>query len=244
MQKKDVVIGILGITLIVVAFGWYWTARTQISSEQIATSTSSTSQGQTPSSSTGEQILETSGMEGKKISVTVPSPLTAVRPEFSPSEDDYSIIITHGIPYRHPDGCDFKGDAPALDTFTDFSMEMYTVSDPFSSVVTQTLGSSFAKELLKGETLVTSEGYVEIYNLPIGQGYRINQSLEGCGQTVYLFPFANNTVTLVIKEMLIPEFTGIMSKEVTAPFYTLPGVIVPEKADQLRQQILNSIKIK
>ncbi len=71
------------------------------------------------------------------------------------------------------------------------------------------------------------------------QGFRISQGVEGCGRYTYYF-ILNQEHTLVATRAFITELNSII--RTYKENLKLPGVIPPEKEEQLFNQILSTFK--
>ncbi|OHA16175.1 MAG: hypothetical protein A3G52_04995 [Candidatus Taylorbacteria bacterium RIFCSPLOWO2_12_FULL_43_20] len=145
----------------------------------------------------------------------------------SVGQSDGAVILNHSIAYKHSYACDFKGDAPLLDRFTDFGVSIKIVNQ---NLKTYLQSSSYP-----------SWDYVSknIFKFGSWDGYRVTQGLEGCGSDVYYFPVSKNK-SLIISRSLIPEFTTAPDTNVQR----LPGIITPYQNEKIFAEILSSLKVK
>jgi hypothetical protein len=137
-------------------------------------------------------------------------------------EDGNKVTLSHSVPYKHPDPCDFKGDAPELDKLTDFSTTF--------TVVAKNLKDTQA------DNFVWQYESVKVGSL---DGYKGESGIEGCGLHTYIFPISQYK-TLVVKRPYVTEFNPIIADY--QKYLNLPNVILPAQADEYFSKILLSLK--
>lgn len=139
------------------------------------------------------------------------------------------IILSHSVPYTHPNPCDFKGDAPPLDKLTDFNVSI--------EVVNRSPKDYLENDSWPGWDFVSKNPFQFGYF----SGYKVTPGVEGCGQDMYYLTISPNK-TLIIIRPLISEFNT--TNEEYQKLLDLPDIINSNKADLLFTEILSSIKVK
>ncbi len=156
------------------------------------------------------------------LSFTYPEPLIV-------QQDKGIVTLRHFISHRHVDPCDFKGDAPPLEDFTDFKMSFQIVNKDVKGYV---------------ESATSPEwDYVSKnpYTFENWHGYHITLGVEGCGQDIY-YLIISPSKTLVITMPLVAEFSAINGNR--QEYLDLPGIIPPTTAEVYFSLILSSLKVK
>jgi len=163
--------------------------------------------------STTTSNIKTYSSSKTKISFNYPETLTL-------KESGNKINLLHTIPFENTDGgCDMKGDGPISQTLNDFN---------------------FTFEIVSGES---KPPYVDgNYQAGEMKGEFAYMGAEGCGETKFYFPISGNRTLIVTKEE-IAIFSQVVSKEVRDKVLAVPGAISREKAMEMFNQILSSIKI-
>ncbi len=153
---------------------------------------------------------------------------------------DTVMTLTHSVPLKHPDPCDFKGDAPALDRLTDMSVSFDVLEKSLKDAIITTEGSDYAiVSSMRGDTIVPSpEGPVEAAVFAGVQGYRILSGVEGCGRAAYYFPTPTGR-TLVVLRSLIPEFSPVNAQ--ADSLLQIPGVLLPQDEETLFQAVMDTV---
>lgn len=139
------------------------------------------------------------------------------------------ITLTHSIPYKHPNPCDFKGDAPPLDRLIDFNTSIKIVHQSVKDYI-QSSGWPTWDYVSKNP-----------YSHGSFTGYRVTTGVEGCGQDLYYLTISPNK-TLVIVRPFVAEFASVNADY--QKYLDLPGVIVPDKATEYFSKLLSSLVIK
>ncbi len=112
------------------------------------------------------------------------------------------VRLTHSLAYNHPDFCDLKGSA-IIDQLVDFDLTI-SVADP-------------PKDLLDFQSIIIDGVEAKV----------LEQSVEGCGQTIYYFPDRNLT--------LINKLVGVPSD------LNLAGIITPDQSKSYLSVIISDI---
>ncbi len=169
-----------------------------------------------------------------------------------------TITLTHSIPYKHTDPCDFKGDKAQLENLTDFKISMRIFNTDIKTMMQENEGSYIMDNFFNGDIPVTAldaDGSpISEYESSIAQtgslpkdsskessliGYRVTSGVEGCGRDNFYFPMSAEQ-TLFINRPFVSEFSPIVSDG--QKYLSLDGVIKPEEADKIFNDLLSSIK--
>lgn len=129
------------------------------------------------------------------------------------------VNLLHSIPFENrDDGCDMKGDAELSKTLVDFGLLIKIVP---GEVNPPYVDGTLTKGVLKGKWAY--------------------MGAEGCGETNYYFPIAENK-TLIVTKTEVQILSPIVTPEVRAKVLAVPGVISYEESKILLDQILSSFK--
>lgn len=160
-------------------------------------------------------------------------------------DEDESIILSHGVPYTHPDPCDFRGDGTILDEVTDFHLTIEqtgaTLIDAVSSRMHWTAPD---KELFiteDGKDLRESEGFIEVMNFDNVSGYVVLQGVEGCGQFIYFLENEDGNV-VILTDKYVTELSGVLGD--TSTYESLPGIILPPQHGDILNGLLNTLSVQ
>ena len=155
------------------------------------------------------------------------------------SEADPRIIMTHSIPLEHPDPCDFRGDAPSLNTLTDFEVSIEVVSRSLKETIVANESDYLVSNFLVDDRLRIEPDFIDEASIGSLTGYRITSGVEGCGEYTYYFPLAPRKV-LVVKRSFITELKPIIANY--QEYLKLPGVIAPDEEEKLFNRILSTFR--
>ena len=156
------------------------------------------------------------------------------------SKNNGSITLVHSIPFEHNDPCDFKEDKPALKELTDFKVTIELLNKSFAETVMDKETNYFVLKYLLFNELKTEPGFIDEFDADyLEKGYRITRGAEGCGEYTYYLP-VDSEYTLFIKRPFVPELNQTDANR--EEYLKLPGVITPDKGDQLFFQILSNFK--
>lgn len=153
------------------------------------------------------------------------------------SKEGELVRFSHSIPYEHADFCDFKGDAPKLDSVVDFSVSISVVNKNLKETVKEKESDFVFKNFFEGDTVAASGGYIEPYKVGALDGYRIAQTFEGCGQYTYYFPIEKEK-TLVVSRGLISDLNYSTEAE---KYLKLPNIINPSQEESIFKEMLSSV---
>lgn len=130
-----------------------------------------------------------------------------------------ATIISHTIPFDNRDGgCDMKGDSALSKTLNDFVVSISVVS---GAMTPPYVDGNYSSGALSG---------VWSY-----------MGAEGCGQTLYYFPFPGGK-TLVVTKSEVQILSNNVTPEVRAKVLAVPGVISYEESKVILDQILSTFK--
>lgn len=163
-------------------------------------------------------------------------------PEFIDNKIENDIIfLNHRVPsFEHYDFCDFVGDKPIKNTFTDFSVSI-EFTDLIINDALVKYGGIFLKEYIDIQGKIKEEpGFLEKINFKNFSGYKLTMGVEGCGLEQYFLETEGGI--LVIKKDFIPELTELNLEKTR--FEKLEGVIEKEKAEEIFSEIIENIKTK
>ena len=155
------------------------------------------------------------------------------------SEKEKKIILTHSIPYEHPDPCDFKGNAPSLKKLTDFEVSVEVINKSLRETVIANESDYLVSKFLLDNKLKISPGFIDEFSIGSLKGYRISKGVEGCGTYTYYFPLDSKN-TLLIRRSWVAEFNPINADY--KKYLKLPGIIPPDKEENLFNQILSTFR--
>ncbi len=141
-------------------------------------------------------------------------------------QDGESITLSHSVSYKHPDPCDFKGDAPSLDKLSDLKVSF--------KVVNQNL-----KDFVQSSTYPGWD-YVSKNPFKSGSvsGFKVSSGIEGCGEYIYYLTISP-TKTLVIHRGYIAEFNSINGNY--QKYLSLPGIVTPNQEEEIFTKIISSL---
>ncbi len=145
----------------------------------------------------------------------------------SAKQDGGTITLSHSVAYKHPNPCDFKGDAPPLDRLGDFGVSL--------KVVNQNLKDFVQSSAYPGWDYVSKNPFT----FGSFSGYKVSSGVEGCGEDIYYLTISS-TQTLVIHRGYVAEFNSINGDYQT--YLNLPGIISPSKGEEYFNHILSTLK--
>ncbi len=145
----------------------------------------------------------------------------------SVKQEGDKITLSHSIAYKHSNPCDFKGDAPPLEKFSDFHISF--------KVVNKNLKEFVQSSSYPGWDYVSKNPFT----LDSWNGFKIMTGVEGCGANEYYLTISPSK-TLVIGRSLITEFSNSVVDSQT--YLNLPGVISPSHGEEFFTKILSALK--
>jgi hypothetical protein len=158
------------------------------------------------------------------------------------SKEGEKVILTHSIPFEHPNPCAFSDESPAtVKELTDFRVTLETISKSFKETIATYEGGSITQYYLLDDTLRIEPGFIDKMSIGELNGYRIAEGVEGCGFFAYYFPLDQNN-TLRVERSYITELLPVMPDR--EKYLRLPGVIPPDEEERLFNLILSSFKLQ
>lgn len=152
-----------------------------------------------------------------------------------------SVSVDHAVAYKHPNVCDFKGDAPDLEQITDFSVSLKVFDSGLKETMRANEVEDFVSTHFQGDTITIEPGYIDEANIGSLRGYSIAGTFEGCGRYDYYFPLSDNK-TLLASRTIVTEFQPISADYQT--YLKVPGVIPPTEEESFFRMIISSFKVK
>ncbi len=154
------------------------------------------------------------------------------------SGKDTGISIVHSINLKHPDPCDFKGDIPDLDKIVDFNITLETFNKNLEEIIKEKAGNYVLDNFFKNGRFETSPDFIDEIKSGFLTGYKITSGIEGCGEYSYYLSLGDRS--LVIKRSFVSELIApIYDRD---KYLKLPGIIIPEKEEEIFNQILSTFK--
>ncbi len=151
------------------------------------------------------------------------------------------VSIHHEVPFTHHDYCDFKSELDVtIDTLTDFHVTFHVVNK--NLIDTMKAESPYIpEENFVNNEVIPSPGFIDKINITGLVGFQIFEGAEGCGRTVYYIKMSDKK-TLVITNDFITVFSGSIDVENKNKAEAVPGVINGEKAEEIFNSILETLK--
>ncbi len=161
------------------------------------------------------------------------------------SKDDQRLKLLHSIPFEHPNPCDFDDTPdPPLSELVDFNIGIEVLDKNLKGAIVSYETSAaeyFLARLTSDSVLQLEPGYIDTLRIGPLAGYRIPQGVEGYGRLAYYFPLRSEK-TLVVTRARIIELDPIIKNYIENR--KLPGVIPPEKEEELFNRILSTFKFR
>lgn len=165
--------------------------------------------------------------------------------EYSPKlkvlEAQDSVVLNHSVAFPNTGACDMKGDSTVYPNLDDFNVTIKILPKPLVESVKQQ-SPYMPAENFDYDTLKTIPGFIDSYQAGSLKGYAIYEGAEGCGHTIYYFPLSSLT-TLVVTRDMVQLFSTAVTGEAKSRLLNTPGVIPPEEADRLFNQVLTTFKL-
>lgn len=149
-----------------------------------------------------------------------------------------NVLISHMVDYKHQDVCDFIGNVPSLDKITDFNTSLRIFNSGLKDTMQANESDNLVNDFFQDDTIITSPGFIDKFNIGSLQGYKITKGVEGCGIYTYYFPLSVNK-TLFVSRAFISEFK--FNPDVQT-YLNVPGVIPPDQEEDFFKTILSSFK--
>lgn len=146
----------------------------------------------------------------------------------SVKKEGETVTLDHSIAYKHPNPCDFKGDAPPSEKITDFNVSIKIVNKS-------------PKDFIQSNEWPDWD-WVSQNPFKFGSlsGFKVSPGVEGCGEDIYYLTISSNK-TLVITQPFVTEFTGAIGD--SQSYLSLPGIIPPNQAEVFFTKIVSSLKV-
>lgn len=169
------------------------------------------------------------------ISFTYPKILTA-------STTKNVISLHHEVPFVHHDYCDFKGEGDTtINTLTDFRVSFYTVDKSLIDSMRQESPYIPEENFVDGN-IIPSPGFIDSYENGELKGFRIFEGAEGCGHLIYYLKISEKKTLIVIDEF-ITVFSGAIDTENMDRALAVPGVINKNRASEIFESVLKTVKV-
>ena len=161
---------------------------------------------------------------------------------------DYSIedilAFEHSVPCYHPDHCDFIGDGrPPLDKLVDLKFTIQVYKSDLKTVLKSKVSDYILTNFFKNDSLVISKGFIEKKQIGNLNGYKLNSSIEGCGTYTYYLALPDETVIIITRPYSPELVKGMLTDEWHNKYISIEGVILPEEADRIFEEILGTMKL-
>jgi hypothetical protein len=170
--------------------------------------------------------------EESKFEIKYPGDLIVV------SKKDKKLLMTHSIPFEHPNPCNFSGfDSDVLKNLTDFNVSIEVVNKNLKETVSEK-NNYLKSNFLLDNKLKIQKGFIDEFKIGSLKGYRVTSGGEGSGNYVYYFPLSKSSTLLVIRSF-IPEFGYGVKQE----YVNLPGVVLSVQEEKLFNEILSSFRV-
>ncbi len=145
------------------------------------------------------------------------------KPRIEFGQETKSIHLSHSVPYKHQNPCDFKGDPldseSSLKDIVDFDI-LLEIKDP--------------------KTVPIKDGDSRLVSIGSLNGYTVWMGVEGCGYLDYYFPLSSDKM-LVVRRSLITELSGSITN--SEEYLKVPGIIQPKDEDKFFRAIISSFKL-
>lgn len=153
---------------------------------------------------------------------------------------DTELRLTHSVPYRHTDLCDMRDGSRINEYFVDYSNIIYLTEGNFAQIIGQFFPSALLTDFVDtAGNLKLQAGFIDKIEVDSKEIYKITTGVEGCGYYIYIIPYGNKAV--VIKKDFITPFFGNFTAETVVEFKNIEGVIKPEEAEVIFNDILSQI---
>jgi len=151
------------------------------------------------------------------------------------------VTLYHSVEtFLHTDFCDFKGDSLPTTTLRDFTVKFSFTTLTLDKALLK-FGGDYLKEFINTDgSIKESEGFLEKTKIGDREGYKLTQGVEGCGYNEYFLTVPNGI--LIVKKNLVPELTDLCTQK--DKYRASPGVILPDKAQQIFEELIKNIIIK
>lgn len=155
------------------------------------------------------------------------------------SESDKGMSFVHSVPSKHVDPCDMRDGAAELSAITDFKADFQYLKKNLAGAVTASEQSFFLEEFLEGNTLKISPLYIDGVKFGSFEGYKITNSVEGCGEYVYYF-ILDDKNTLRVTRTIVAELGSTQTD--SRENLKIPGIIKPEEEELIFERMISTLK--
>lgn len=159
------------------------------------------------------------------------------------SQDNQRLKLFHSIPFEHPNPCDFDDTPdPPLSELIDLNVSIEVLDKNLKGAVLwyeTSAAEYFLARFTSDSVFPLKPGYIDTVRVGSLTGYRILQGVEGCGRWAYYFPLQYER-TLVVIRARITELDPIVKNY--KENRKRPGVILPEKEEELFHRILSTFR--
>ncbi len=182
-----------------------------------------------PIKTTDKQYYETADLK-----IPLPAPMFV-------KDENSAITLFHTVEtFSHTDFCDFKGDSLPTTTLRDFTVKFSFTTLSMEKAILK-FGGDYLKEYINTDgSIKESEGFLEKTKIGDREGYKLTQGVEGCGYDQYYFQTENGV--LIVQKNFVPELTSLCTQ--SEQYKTANGIILPEKAQQLFEELVKNTIIK
>jgi hypothetical protein len=172
---------------------------------------------------------------GAGISFNYPKKLTV-------TNNKGEVLIHHDVPFTHHDYCDFKGEGTTtMDTLTDFNLKMRVENKSLINSVKANSPYIPEENFLNGE-IIPSPGFIDPFQAGNYKGFSIFEGAEGCGHTIYYLKVKDDKTLIAVSDF-ITVFSGAIDTENMETAERVPGVINKTEANNIFNQIMESVKV-
>ncbi len=160
---------------------------------------------------------------------------------FAIKDENGTVTLSHTVEtFLHTDFCDFKGDSLPTTTFKDLTIKFSFTTLSLDRALTK-FGGEYLKEFVNTDGTIKEEtGFLEKTKIGDREGYRLIQGVEGCGHDQYYFPTENGV--LIVQKNFVPELTDLNPQK--EKFSSIPGVILPDEANELFEKTVRFTGVK
>jgi len=158
------------------------------------------------------------------------------------SKDNQCLLLLHSIPCEHPNPCDFSDNpSPPFAELTDFKVNIEVFNRDINWAVRAHEGDYLTRNYLLEKELKLEPGFIDESRIGLLKGYRISSGTHGCGWNNYYFP-RDSINTLFVHRSYVAELSPLIKIKGYEEYLKLPGVITPDKEEELFNRILATFK--
>lgn len=191
---------------------------------------------------TGMTLLSTSGWKtyrDTRFSLKYPK-------EFSIEGAAGRITLAHVMKLADPlssHPCDERGGGPPISDYEDAKINVRVIDRPLPEAVeiSEYDGPRFVQENMESGTFKLTREYIKKYQAGELDGFRLQFSVEGCGQIVYYFPLATNQ-TLRMERSYTTSFAYSLEEEFMTKVASRPDFINEDELESIVYTIVWTLK--